>query len=172
MTNRLQQLLFLLSLSLLPLPAAEISSAYAGAVAGTVDEAHPRYREGELLVKFRTGARAAQVHAASGGQRIGRFGGVEHVRLAAGMDVEGMRRWYESQPDVEYAEPNFIVHKTAVPNDTSFNLQWGMRNTGQSINGITGTAGADINATTAWDAHTGNGSVVVAVVDTGIDYRH
>ncbi len=168
MTKRMQLLPFLLCLSLLPLPVAEVSSAFAD----SAPAARPAYREGELLVKFKAGASAVRVHAAAGGQRIGRFGRLEHVRLAAGRDVEGMRRWYASQPDVEYAEPNYIVHKTAVPSDTSFNLQWGMRNIGQTVNGITGTSGADINAAAAWDRHTGDGSVVVAVVDTGIDYNH
>ena len=168
MTKRMYLLPFFLCLSLLPLPVAEVSSAFAD----SAPAARPAYRDGELLVKFRSGASAARVHAASGGQRIGRFGRLEHVRLAAGRDVEGMRRWYASQPDVEYAELNYIVHKTAVPSDTNFNLQWGMRNTGQTVNGITGTSGADINAAAAWDRHTGDGSVVVAVVDTGIDYNH
>ncbi len=168
MTKRLPLLPFLFCLSLLPLPVAEVSSAFAD----SAPAARPVYREGELLVKFKAGESAARVHAAAGGQRIGRFGRLEHVRLATGRDVEAMRRWYASQPDVEYAEPNYIVHKAAVPSDTNFNLQWGMRNTGQTVNGITGTAGADINAAAAWDRHTGDGSVVVAVVDTGIDYNH
>jgi len=162
--------LFVLALSLLPLPAAVDMLAQAGPVA----RSHPVYRDGELLVKFKQGfsARAAKVHDGARAQRIGRFGRLEHVRLAAGMDMQAMRRWYESQPEVEYAEPNYIVHKAAVPNDTHFGIQWGLRNTGQTVNGTSGTAGADIHASAAWDKHTGNGAVVVAVVDSGIDYNH
>jgi serine protease len=170
MTFRPLRVLLLLAMSLLPLQSGMQSHAEAGSPA----ETQPTYRDGELLVRFKAGAsaRAAKVHANARTQSIGRFGRLEHVRLAAGMDVAGMQRWYASQPDVEYAEPNYIVRKSAVPDDPHFNLQWGMRNTGQIVEGIAGTAGADINAADAWDRHTGNGTVVVAVVDTGIDYVH
>jgi hypothetical protein len=57
-----------------------------------------------------------------------------------------------------------------LPNDPSFGSLWGLRNTGQSG----GTSGADIDAARAWDWSTGDatGSVVVAVIDTGVDYTH
>jgi subtilisin family serine protease len=73
---------------------------------------------------------------------------------------------------VRFAEPNYIVHATAVPNDPQFSNLWAMRNTGQVVNGTAGTAGADISATSAWDISTGSKSVVIGDVDTGIDYNH
>jgi|GEM_PF-445569 len=135
----------------------------------------PAYRDGELLVKFKTEqalASAASSRAGIRAGRIGRTGRLAHIHLAAGMDVQGMQRWYARQPDVEYAEPNYIARKAVIPNDTSFNLQWALRNTGQNVNGVSGTAGADIGAVTAWDSHTGTSNVVVALLDTGIDYNH
>jgi serine protease len=60
-----------------------------------------------------------------------------------------------SDPDVEYAEPDRILHKTLSPNDTRYNEQWHY---------FESTAG--INAPAAWDKATGSG-VVVGVVDTG-----
>ena len=128
------------------------------------------YRAGELLIKFKNESSASAANAQV--SRIKRSGRLEHVRLAAGMDVDGMRRWYARQPNVEYAEPNYIVRKAAVPNDSFFDEQWALRNSGQSVSGTRGTVGADIGATAAWNRHTGNGSVTVAVVDTGIDYLH
>ncbi len=74
--------------------------------------------------------------------------------------------------DIEYVEPNYILHSDAIPNDPSFANLWGMRNTGQVINGVAGKPGADISATLAWDVTTGSRANVVAIVDTGIDYNH
>lgn len=69
---------------------------------------------------------------------------------------------------VAFAEPDFIVHATSLPNDPSFGLQWNMHNTGQTG----GTADADIDAPEAWDITTGSTSVVVGVIDTGMDLTH
>jgi len=73
------------------------------------------------------------------------------------------------EPNVEYAEPNFIVHVLeSFPNDPDFDLLWGLQNIGQTG----GTSGADIDAPAAWDISKGSSKVVVAVIDTGIDYTH
>ncbi len=74
-----------------------------------------------------------------------------------------------NSPDILYAEPNYLlkIHET-IPNDPSFNLLWGMHNTGQSG----GTPDADIDAPEAWDTATDASNVIVAVIDTGVDYNH
>lgn len=90
-----------------------------------------------------------------------------------------------SNPDLEYAEPNYILRITGqrdskagdaenIPNDTDFGLLWGMKNTGQKEpgNGVDGKAGADISATKAWAVTTGNREISVSVIDTGVDYNH
>lgn len=68
---------------------------------------------------------------------------------------------------VEFVEPNYVLTASRIPNDLSFAKLWGLHNTGQ----LGGTAGADVNAPEAWDVITG-GDVTVAIIDTGIDYRH
>ncbi|MCX8496814.1 MAG: S8 family serine peptidase [Akkermansiaceae bacterium] len=80
----------------------------------------------------------------------------------------------KADPNVETAEPNYIRHVFAPPpNDTDFSKLWGLLNTGQGVNGTTGTSGADINFIPAWkrSRQTTNG-VVVGIVDTGIDLTH
>lgn len=69
---------------------------------------------------------------------------------------------------VRYAEPDFIMTTQGMPNDASFNLLWGMHNTGQSG----GVADADIDAPEAWALATGSSTVKVAVIDSGIDQTH
>jgi subtilisin family serine protease/sugar lactone lactonase YvrE len=69
----------------------------------------------------------------------------------------------------EVAEPDFLVfHQQSIPNDAIFNDLWGMRNIGQTG----GTPGADVDATGAWQHETGSGEVIVAVIDSGVDYLH
>ena len=48
----------------------------------------------------------------------------------------------------------------------------GLHNTGQTVNGDPGTAGADIGALYAWDFWTGDPDFRIGVMDTGIDYTH
>ncbi|MBO9667209.1 MAG: S8 family serine peptidase [Bdellovibrio sp.] len=67
-------------------------------------------------------------------------------------------------PMVEIVEPNYIYRINKTPNDPMFTRLWGMNNTK--------TPGVDINAQKAWDITTGSKDVVVAVIDTGIDYNH
>ncbi|HID31356.1 MAG TPA: hypothetical protein EYP19_15335, partial [Desulfobacterales bacterium] len=60
----------------------------------------------------------------------------------------------------------------AIPNDPSFEELWGLHNRGQQVNGVTGTANADIDAPEAWDITTGSDNVIIAVLDSGVAYLH
>jgi len=75
--------------------------------------------------------------------------------------------------DVLYAEPDYLAYGGATPNDSFYaSQQWGLHNTGQTVGGQAGTAGADVSAPQAWDISTGDPTQVVAVLDSGIDYNH
>lgn len=73
-------------------------------------------------------------------------------------------------PHVEYAELDYIAEAFFTPDDTYFDRQWGLENTKQVINGVTGIEDKDIDASTAWDTALGN--VKVAILDTGIKQSH
>src|SRR5207247_11206973 len=62
----------------------------------------------------------------------------------------------------------YIVSINAIPNDPSFPSLVGFNNTGQTGFPVD----ADIDAPEAWDITTGSNDVVVAVIDTGVDYNH
>jgi subtilisin family serine protease len=99
--------------------------------------------------------------------------GWEHIQIDPSMDVQTAVQKMLQQPGVISAEPNYIRRAlTTVPNDFQFGLQWALQNTGQTVNGTAGTAGADISATTAWDLRMTSSNIIVAVIDTGIDTSH
>ncbi len=60
------------------------------------------------------------------------------------------------------------------PNDALYPHQWNLHNTGQAdlLTGNAGTPDADIDAPEAWDIATGSSSIVVGLIDTGIDWKH
>jgi subtilisin family serine protease/PKD repeat protein len=68
---------------------------------------------------------------------------------------------------ISHAEPDFVVTHDRVPNDPGYSALWGMNNTSPP----TGSEG-DIDAPEAWDLATDASSVVVGIIDTGIDYAH
>ena len=132
------------------------------------------YKEGEVLVKFKSGtvtSASLKTHQAVGAMPVKKIAliNVEHVRLPQSVSVKDAIIQYMSDPSVEYAEPNYLLHPFITPNDTFFfPQQWGLYNTGQFASG---KAGADIRAPWAWDVIKSS-NVIVAVVDTGIDQNH
>ena len=69
-------------------------------------------------------------------------------------------------------QPNHHYRLTALPNDPRFGEQWGLNATGQSVQGLTATPDADIDAPEAWDLTKGARSVIAAVADSGVAYDH
>src|SRR5437660_6617099 len=129
----------------------------------------------EVLVKFRptTFQSVLQAQTAEEIDESEWVGGTGLLRFhSSRKNVATSVSELSARSDVEYAEPNYIVHTTAIPNDRRFGELWGLQNTGQTIQGFPGIPGADISATAAWDISTGSRANVAAVIDTGIDYRH
>lgn len=84
-----------------------------------------------------------------------------------------LKSYLEQNQNVENVQFNFITQSRAVPNDSLYNFQWHLKNTGQAG----GIIGADISAEAAWNLTTGgitkNGdSIVICVVDNGTDINH
>lgn len=97
-------------------------------------------------------------------------GNIQVVRISQGMSVESAIEILQSSQIFEFVEPNSklrLDQAKARPNDMVDTL-WGLDNNGQ--NG--GKPDADIDAPEAWNVHNNSEAVIVAVIDTGIDYRH
>lgn len=95
---------------------------------------------------------------------------VLRVRLTGGKSVANAlaENWKARDKRILSVEPNYRVHILAAPNDPLLEDLWALTNTGRTG----GTPGADINAIDAWGVTTGSSSVIVGVIDTGIDYLH
>ena len=164
----------------LPVQAAEVSGKVSPGSLRQLGQASIGDQtavEGEVVVRFAASSSAAERRDvltsldATRSQTLG-IPGLQLLKLQSG-DVESAIASLEQQQDVLYAEPNYIYEKMAdIPNDPSFGQLWGLNNTGQTVNGVAGTADADIDAPEAWDTETGSSNVVVAVVDTGIVHDH
>lgn len=92
-----------------------------------------------------------------------------HVRIPDLIGIEQAIYLFSMNPNVEYAEKNAIWYPAIVyPNDSHFGKLWGLFNRGQSG----GTTGADINAPSAWNVFKGSSNIIVAIIDSGVDYNH
>ena len=132
------------------------------------------YDPDTVIVKLRPGAAAGSVLERAGATaKVSSIGGVGAAVYRVTRDPAVVAARLNRSSLVEYAEPNFILRATAVPNDPRFGELYGLNNTGQTG----GHADADIDAPEGWDAAglgsfpTGGG-VKVGIVDTGIDQTH
>jgi subtilisin family serine protease len=132
------------------------------------------YSDDQVLVGFKRGTSASRRHSIEN-----RVGGIRARRLGVGVfltvpggDVPSVIRRLKRDPAVRYAEPNYVMQASGVPNDPQFGLQWGLQNTGQSVNGTAGAPGADEHVVPAWNVTTGSSSIVIADTDTGVEYTH
>jgi subtilisin family serine protease len=174
---------FIISLSALPLTRHTIASpsgkpslsksrlapSFATPVQG------PLWRTGEALVRFRSNVTQQNrdtVLATHGTRRKKQLRGestVEKLEVLGGQNVETVALQLSLNPDVEFAEPNFIINKDDLSTgDPRFDEQWSLRNTGQGG----GQFGSDVNVTTAWQTTSGLESTTIAVIDSGIDLTH
>lgn len=95
-------------------------------------------------------------------------GRIVKVLVPKGTDRDTLIKRLSVNPAVAVAEPDYPLHALATPDDPDFGQLWGLLNTGQN----SGTAGADIKATDAWDISTGSHEIVIGVIDSGMDYNH
>ncbi len=131
----------------------------------------PEFVPGDVLVRYKSEAAAKRQQSAVATvnaegraipMQVERFLGsnvVDGLRLArvAPEDTLNAIAALKAQPDVIYAEPNYILHADLTPNDPQYGSQYGW---------------PKISAPQAWDITTGSSNVVVGVVDQGIDINH
>ncbi len=115
------------------------------------------YVQNEIIVKFKTGVEKSKTINSLGCTTIeeNTKGGFTKIAIPANKTVEELVAAYSADPNVLYAEPNYIYTSYFVPNDPYYSYQWHM---------------PMINTEQAWDQNSGSG-VIVAVLDVGVAYE-
>ena len=154
-----RKLTFLLAVALC-VPALPIPQASAAPGRG-----RPSAVAGEVVVTFRSEIPSTRRSAVLGraGASLKRQGTSKVSLVATGKtDVAAAIESLEAQPEVLYAEPNYLYSVSAVtPDDPSYSQQWAL-----------GTSSAGIAAPATWARTTGSSGVTVAVVDSGVQLDH
>jgi subtilisin family serine protease len=138
---------------------------------------------GEFIVKFRTGVKISSPSISILNEKY-QVKSIEKVFINSEgtildniykmtvpkeSDILSIVNDYASCKDVEYAETNGLAKiACGIPNDENFSKQWSLDNTGQTG----GISDCDIDGPEVWDMVTGNSDLVIAVIDSGIDYTH
>ena len=121
------------------------------------------YRPDELLVRFRPDLEPEQIEAINGlngATAIKRIPAINmyQLKLPDGSDLPAVQKTYQDSPLVEKVEPNIVLRLPQVtPDDKYFGDQWGLQK---------------VMVPEAWTITTGSPSVIVAILDTGVDANH
>lgn len=136
----------------------------------------------EVLVKFRLGVSGDAISKITARlndrveDEIESVSGLVAIDDLDNLQAEAIADEYRALPEVEYAEPSYEISlnhdgggfKHLHPNDVRFSEQWALDNDGRNE----GKEGADVGALRAWVVTTGDDDIVVAVLDSGVDYTH
>jgi subtilisin family serine protease/subtilisin-like proprotein convertase family protein len=126
---------------------------------------HASYDPTHVLVKWNDGL----AHNTKYSQAADPLGnGLYRLTLNSGVSVSQAITGITAAGRIAVVQPDYLVSIDRLPDDPSMGSLWGLDNTGQ--NG--GTANADISAPEAWNTSTGTRHTIVAIVDTGVDYKH
>jgi len=130
----------------------------------------------QVIVKFKEEANRAAKEEARSDESLEKKEDLDlidaEVDKVEGQSVEDVISALEARPEVEYAEPDHVVKPEGYSDERRFGELWGLHNTGQLINGSTGTADVDINAPEASAITQGGKNLVIAVIDDGVDFSH
>lgn len=140
-----------------------------------------RYVPGQVLIRFKPAVSDQMREVAINSyqaRKIKRIPGLDvyQLQIPEYMSVEEMVYLLRQNPDIELAGPNIIRHISRTPNDPYFVEQYALYNSGQEVgppaSPQSGTLRADIKAREGWDETIGSEEVVIAILDTGVDFNH
>jgi len=144
----------------------------------------PDYKKGELIVKFKNEIQpqtknnqiktnsntldklnakyeAKDIIAISSKENTP-LSNIYKIEINGETDIKKAVEEYKTNSNVLYAEPNYYYYSCNTPNDPLLDRQWGLN---QSFD-------YDIDGPEAWDIETGDSNIIIAIIDTGVDYNH
>lgn len=156
----------LVSLFVFMVVGVKEGTAQSDIFTGTGKFTGQQFAPGEIIVKYKPRAddnTIARLNARFGTKGFFKSRGIgfHRLKIPKGRSVKEMVEAFKSDPDVEYAEPNYTAHAHLVPDDPYYPYQWHLDNVNSG----------GIHMEAAWDVSTGFDGVVVAVVDTGVAYE-
>lgn len=131
---------------------------------------------GRLIVRYAEGTAEAdrgRVRASAGLELVGEVA-LPNTELVQpnGAVAQAITR-LGAHPAIEFVEPEYRRARAAGPTtEPLYGQQWGLNNTGQVVGGFTGVPDVDMNVPEAWEITTGSPSLLVAVLDDGVDFTH
>ena len=133
-----------------------------GSDVNAVKQKRPGYKSGELLARFKPGAtdqQIADLHRSLGSTILGTINNLrlQRIKLRERLSEEEATALYRAADIVDHVEKHALRFPSMTPNDPDISRQWGL---------------AKMKAQEAWDITQGRPEVIVAVIDTGVDYRH
>jgi len=141
----------------------------------------PLYRPDQVLVKFKSSLSVQMIEAAIAAYQSTKLKRIPildiyQLQIPENVTVEEMVYVLRQNPDVEFAQPNYLIFIAVTPHDRYFEEQYALNNFGQEIGPPKyrekGTKEADIKAITAWNETKGKEDIIIAVLDTGVDLEH
>lgn len=132
------------------------------------------YQCGEILLSFNDTSSPTDQSQLLSENSLSEIKVLNHGQIILVADLSGKSmsetiQVLQTSPLVKYAEPNYVISVNALPNDPFFYLQWALNNDGNFSNSVPDN---DVNVVEVWNDYTDSSSVVVAVIDTGVDYQH
>lgn len=152
MQSKVLSIFITLIISLITIPA--VAMPYAA-------ENDKKSVSDEILIKYRSGTKESEKENIHRTQALSKVEELKQLQIqkirvpahARARVLEALNK----NPFVEFAEPNYLAEGTLIPNDPLYTNQYGPQK---------------IQAPQAWDITTGNSSIIIAVVDTGVDMNH
>jgi subtilisin family serine protease len=155
--------------------------------------------EGEIIVKIKEGGNFETVanrirrgfmietkslisYSGGKGEKLSGYGNSLNqwykIKFEENINLDSVILEYKDDGNLEYmGKNNKPVLVDATPDDEYFSIQWPLYNFGQDYpvpGGLmdSGIPNSDINILSTWDVEIGDENIVVAVLDTGVDYHH